>query len=112
MRELGAHGLSYRIDRAAPYNRIRAGEIDVLEDAGSRRHGWERLVRMHAGIVEYDDLAIFHVADVFGTDGIERAGFGGEDRLSVEIADHQGANPERIPGAGELLFGGAGESRS
>ena len=60
-------------------------------------------------LVEHDDLAVLDVAHIFGADDVERAGFRGEDRGAVELADHQRADAERIAGADELLVGEADE---
>ena len=64
---------------------------------------------MHAVLVEHDDLAVLDVAHVFRADDVERAGFGGEDRMAVELADHQRADAERIARADQLLVGEADE---
>ena len=108
-REFGAHGLAHVVDVAAADDRIRPREIDVFEDAGPRRHRRERLVRLRAVLVEHDDLAVLDVAHVFGADDVERAGFRGEDRAAVELADHQRADAERVARADELLVGEADE---
>ena len=65
----------------------------------------ERLVRLHAVLVEHDDLAVLDVAHVARADDVERAGLRGEDRMAVELADHQRADAERIARADQLLVG-------
>ncbi len=55
--------------------------------------------------VEHDDFAGLDVADVFGADDVERAGFRRQDRAAVEFAHHQRTNAERIAGADQLLVG-------
>src|SRR5262249_45825082 len=64
--ELRAHGLAHRINRAAADNRIRAREIDVLEDAGARLPLRERPVGVHAIVVKHDDFTVLDIADIFG----------------------------------------------
>src|SRR6266568_4770305 len=64
--ELRAEGLAHLVDRASADDGIWPREIDVFEDAGSRRLRRERLMAMGAELVEYDDLARLDVANVFG----------------------------------------------
>ena len=64
---------------------------------------------MHTVLVEHDDLAVLDIAHVFGADDVERAGFRGEDRSAVELADHQRTDAERVARADELLVGEADE---
>ena len=104
-RELRAEGFSDVVDRAAADDGIRPREIDVFEDAGPRRLRRERLVAVRAGLVEHDDFAGLDVADIFGADHVERAGFRGQDRAAVEVAEHQRADAERIARADQLLVG-------
>ena len=56
-------------------------------------------------LVEDDDFAGLDVADIFGADDVERAGFRRQDRAAVEFAEHQRADAERIAGADQLLVG-------
>ncbi len=60
---------------------------------------------MRAVFVEDQHLAILDVADILGADDIERAGFRGEDRTAVELAQHQRPDAERIARADEFLVG-------
>ena len=99
------HGLAHVVDAAAADDRVRPGEIDVLEDARPRRHRRKRLVRVHALFVEHHDLAVLDVAHEFRADDVERAGLRREDRVAVESAEHQRADAERIAGADQLLVG-------
>ena len=104
-RELRTEGLADLIDRAAADDGIRPREIDVFEDAGPRRLWRERLVAVRAVFVEHDDLAGLDVADILRADHVERAGFRRQDRVAVEIAEHQRADAERIAGADQFLVG-------
>jgi len=56
-------------------------------------------------IVEHDHLAGLDIANVFRPDDVEGAGFRREDGASVEFAQHQRANTERVAGADQLLVG-------
>ena len=76
---------------------------------GRGAHRREGLVRMGAVLVEHENLAVFHVADVLRADDIERAGFRGEDRAAVEFAQHQRPDAERVAGADKFFVGQADE---
>ena len=69
-------------------------------------------MRLRAVLIKYYDLAVFHVAHVSRADDVEGAGFRGEDRAAVELADHQRADAERVTRADQLLVGEADESIS
>ena len=64
---------------------------------------------MRAVLVEHQNLAVLDVAHILRADDVERAGFGGEDRAAVELAEHQRPDAERIAGADQLLVGEADE---
>ena len=64
---------------------------------------------MHALLVEHDDFAVLNVAHVFRADDVERAGLRSEDRATVEVADHERADAERVARADQLLVGEADE---
>ena len=103
--ELGADRLAHLVDVAAVHDRVGAGEIDVLEDAGP--HGLTRREadRFDALVRDDDDLAVLDVAHEAGADDVERAGLGGEDVAAVELAEHERADAERIARADQLLVG-------
>ena len=71
--------------------------------------GGKGLMRVHAFVVEDDDLAVLDVAHEAGADDVERAGLGSEDRAAVEIAEDQRPDAERIARADQLLVGQADE---
>ena len=104
-REFDAAGFAHVVDAAAADDRVRPGEIDVLEDARPRRQLAERLFRMGAVLVEDENFAVLDVAHVLGADDVERAGLGGEDRAAVELAEHQRPDAERVAGADQFLVG-------
>ncbi len=60
---------------------------------------------LRAVLVEHDDLAGLDVADIFGADDVERAGFRGQDRAAAEFAQHQRADAERVARPDQLLVG-------
>lgn len=60
-----------------------------------------------AGLVEHDDLARRDIAHIAGADHVERTGFRGQDRATIEIAQHQWTNAERVARADQLLVGQA-----
>ena len=60
---------------------------------------------LRAVLIEHDDLAGLDVADIFRADDVECAGFRGQDRATVEFAQHQGTDAERIAGADQLFVG-------
>ena len=60
---------------------------------------------LRAALVEHDDLAGLDVADIFGADDVERAGFRRQDRTAVEFAQHQRADAERVARADQFLVG-------
>ena len=52
---------------------------------------------MHAVFIELNDFARFDIADIFCPDGIECAGFAGDDiRAVFALADTQRPNAERV----------------
>ncbi len=60
---------------------------------------------LRAALVEHDDLAGLDVADVFRADDFECAGFRRQDRTTVEFAEHQWPDAERVARADQLLVG-------
>ena len=48
---------------------------------------------------------MLNVAHEPGTDDVQCAGFRGQDRVSVEIAQHQGANAQRVADPDKLFVG-------
>ena len=107
--KLGAAGLAHVVDAATADDRVGPREINVFEDAGSRRHRLERLERMRALFVEDQNLAVLHVAHVLRADDVESAGLRREDGATVELAEHQRPDAQRIARADELLIGEADE---
>ena len=103
--QLRAAGLADVVDAAAADDRVRPGEVDIFEDARTRRHRLERLVRMSAFVVEDQDFAVLDVAHMLRADDVERAGLRRQDRATVQLAEHQRPDAERIAGADQLFVG-------
>ena len=104
-RQFRAHRLAGVVDRSAVHDRVRPGEIDVLEDAGPHRLPRQREEALHPVAVDDHDLAVLDVADEFRADDVERAGLRAKDRAAVELAEHERADAERIARADQLLVG-------
>src|SRR5215510_5243566 len=95
-RQLFAHPVTALVDAAAEDYRIRAREIDMLEDAMRYPLRLERVERMQAARIGYDDLSGFDVADVVSADQVEGAGLRREDRSPVEFAHTERAKSARV----------------
>ncbi len=109
--EVDAHALARRIDRASRNHAVGPGEVDIFEQARPLRHLAGRLAGIDGnraiGLDFADDhFAILDVADILGPDHVERAGLRAEDRLAVEFAHHQRADPHRVARRDQL---GAGD---
>ena len=64
-------------------------------------------MRLRAVFVEHHDFAVLDVAHISGADDVERAGFRGEDRAAVELANDQRPDAQRIARADQFLVGEA-----
>src|SRR5215510_10425244 len=95
-RQLFAHPVTALIDAAAEDYRIRAREIDMLEDAMRDPLRLERVERLQAARRDYDDLSGFDVADVVGADQVEGACLRREYRGPVEFAHAERAKSARV----------------
>ena len=104
-RELRADALAHFVDAGALHDRIGAGEIDLLEDAGALAHRRERFSRFDAALGDDEELARLDLAHQARADDVERAGLRYEHRRAVEIAQEERADAERVAAADQLLFG-------
>src|SRR5215475_896780 len=95
-RQLFAHPVTALVDAAAEDYRIRAREIDMLEDAMREPLRLERVERMRSARIDYDDLSGFDVADVVRADQVEGAGLRREDRGAVDFAHAERAKSARV----------------
>ena len=64
---------------------------------------------LYAALRNDDHLAIFHIAHEAGADDVQGAGLGGENVVSVELAEHERADAERVARADQLLVREADE---
>ena len=108
--EFGADAFSGGVDADAFDDGVGAGEVDVFEDAEAGGGAGEGAQRLDALVVDDDDLAGFDVADEFGADDVERAGFAGQDpgiaALGVlQLAKDEGADAHWVAGADQGLVG-------
>ena len=103
--ELAAHVHADFIDVAVGDVAVRAGEIDVFKDAeGAALLFGKGLEALKALLVDDDNLAWLDVADKFGVDQVERAGFAGKDVGIAEFAYAEGAETEGVARANQFLF--------
>src|SRR5258708_5880351 len=73
-RELLTHLVTALVNRAAEHDRVRSREVNVFEDAVSRLELRQRERRMKPVLIDDQNFAGLHVAQVSGVDQIERAG--------------------------------------
>src|SRR5215468_4105498 len=95
-RQLFAHPVTALVDAAAEDYRIRAREIDMLEDAMCDPLRLERVERLQAARIDYDDLSGFDVADVVRADQVEGACLRREYRGPVEFAQAERTKSARV----------------
>src|SRR5690606_24927 len=92
-RKFLAHALADLVSALALDDGVRAGEIDVFENARTHALRGKRLVRFQnllaAFLTDNDHLAVVDVAYVFRADRVERAGFGSEDVFAVELTENE-----------------------
>ncbi len=89
---------------------VRPGEIDIFENTRPHRARRERTQTLDAILRNDDDLAIADIAHEMRADDVEGAGFGGEDIVTVELAQNQRPDAERIAGADQHGVGQGDES--
>ena len=104
-----AHPLAHAIDRAAVHDAVRAGEIDVFEQAGAGPAGREGLERLQALVVDDDDLTVLDITLKGRADGVQRAGFRSQHPGAAEPPQDQRTDAERVARADQLGAGGADE---
>ena len=81
------------VDGAAEDQAIGPREIDVLEDAVLGRFDWGEMHRLQAAAGNAQHLAGFDLANVFGADQIEGAGFEATTQASPRRPRHSGRKP-------------------
>ena len=101
-----AHPDAGRVHLDPGEGRVRAGEVDELEEAERTRAGLrDRLRRLDAVLVDQDELAGRHLALVVGADEVERARLGGEHRVAVDPAQVERPEAVGVAEADELPLG-------
>ena len=101
--QLAAHFHAGFVHRAARNGGVRAGEVDVFENAAGRRRLGEAL-RADAVLVDRDELAGFDFADEAGADGGEGGLLGGDHPAAFQPAQAQRADPVGVAGRVEGAF--------
>ncbi len=91
--QLAAHVHAHRVEEFVSQNAVRAGEVDVLEDAEGIALLLDGLGGVESLTIDDDGLARLHFAHEFGAEVVERAGLGGDDpAVAVEFADAERAD--------------------
>src|SRR5699024_61771 len=93
--EAAAHLDACGVDRATRDRRVRAREIDVLEDAAGALDLGEAL-RAQAVAVDRQHLAGLDLTDERGADDVEGARLGGDDPAALEAAEDERAHALRV----------------
>ena len=86
-----AHGVTGGDDRAAGDLRVRAGEVDVLEDA-ARTVGDGEAAGAHAVGVDLQELAGLDLTDHRGAHDVQGRGLRGHDPAALQAAQNQGTH--------------------
>ena len=101
-RELLAHALARRVHALAVEARVRAGEVDELEEAQARLGLGVPVLAAQARRVDHHHLARLHVADVVRADDVERRGLAREHPAATfEPAEHERPEAVRVADADE-----------
>ena len=95
--QLAAHFHAGFVHRAARNGGVRAGEVNVFENAAGRRRLGEAL-RADAVLVDRDELAGFDFADEAGADGGEGGLLGGNHPAAFQPAQAQRADAVGVAG--------------
>src|SRR5205807_7952080 len=98
-----AHLVPGLVDALAVQLRVRAGEVDELEDA-QRRLRRRIPAGPQAALVDDHELARLDLADERGADDVEGAGLRRQGVAVWEAAKGEGPEPAGIPGAEEGLL--------
>ncbi len=103
--ELAAHGLTCGVDGLPEHFAGDVGEVDVLEAAhGELGRGGFEAAAVNAVVIDADDFAGLDLADVFGVEGVKRAGFTGDNPIAVELAENERADAPRIAGGFDAIW--------
>ena len=103
-RELASHLSAHLRHIHAAHDAVRSREINVLEHAKRFFFLAERPLRANAFVANDEHFARPDLANVFGMDEIERAGFRRKNVSVVELAEHERPETERIAHADDLAL--------
>ena len=95
-RETLAHADASTVHLDAADPRVRASEVDVLEDAQRVTPSRNGLGSVYALVVDPHDLARAYVANDLGPDEVERARLGRDDPVVSDAAERERAEAERV----------------
>ena len=95
-RQLPPESLADLVDASAAHDRIRAGEVDVLEDAEPLDRREKRVVGVRSPGVDDDHLARLHLPQVLRLDQVERARLRGDDRSPLPLHLPEGERPDPV----------------
>src|SRR5262249_9719418 len=96
--------LACLVDAAPLNNAVRAGEVDVLENAETGVAIVEWPQAPHTARADDDDLSRFNIADELGADDVERTGLRSEDPGVGKTAENQRPHAERIAHSDDFLL--------
>src|SRR6516164_422463 len=102
--EFPSDALARLVDAPPLHDAVRAGEVDMLEDAETRIAIVKWPQALHAARADDDDLSGCDIADKLGADDVERAGLRGEDPGVGETAENQWPHSERIAHPNDLVL--------
>ena len=83
---------------------VRAGEVDVLEDAEGFPGRNEGKLRAQTLIIDHHNLSRFEIADECGADQVEGTGLGGEHPRITELSERKGAKTIGIADSNNLVL--------
>src|SRR4051812_5208723 len=98
-----AHAPARDLQYVAAHPRVRAREVDVLEDAERLALGLDDLARGDPALAEPDHLPGRDVAQQLGADDVQRARLAGHAVAAAGLAEHERAQPRGVAERGDLL---------
>ena len=91
-----AHLAARDLGAVALEDRVRAGEVDVLEDAERLARRVDDLARLDPALGDRDHLAGLDLAQQLGADDVERAALGGDAVAVADPAERQRPQPGAV----------------
>ena len=99
------HPAAGGLERGAVHLRVRAGEVDVLEDAERLALALDQHPGADAVLADRDQLAGLDVAHVLGADDVQRAGLAGHAVVLAQAPEDQRPDAGRVPEGQDALVG-------